>query len=32
MFDIVFSVKDELHQGQVLKVVGSLPELGSWDP
>lgn len=32
MFDIVFSVRVEVNQDEVVKVVGCLPELGTWNP
>lgn len=32
MFDIVFSVRVEVNQDEVVKVVGCLAELGTWNP
>lgn len=32
MFDIVFSVKAEVAPTEVIKVVGCISELGSWNP
>jgi hypothetical protein len=32
MFDIVFSVKVEVTPTDVIKIAGSLLELGAWNP
>jgi hypothetical protein len=32
MFDVLFSVKADAASYEVIKIVGSLPELGAWDP